>query len=77
MANTTSCPIFQGIIYSTEDWSMHPKKLKTKSKSKAGAVRGMTRGEKERLSEETEPVNTEISVEEVSKEKLNQVDPMV
>ena len=56
MVNKTDCPMFLGIIRSTQDWMVHPKKLKTKSNPKVGVVHGITEGEKRRLSKETRPV---------------------
>ena len=70
MTNTTNGLMFLSIIYSTKDCSVHPKKLKTKSKSKVGAVHGMTEGEKRRISKEMGPITKEILAEEVMKDNL-------
>ena len=57
LASTTDCPMFLGIIRSTEDWIVPPKKLKTKkSKSKLGVAHIMIEVEKWRLSKETGPM---------------------
>ena len=48
--------MFLAFIRGTEDWTMPLKKRKTKTKSKLGAVHGMTEGEKRRLAKETSPV---------------------
>ena len=53
--------MFLGIIRNTEDWSVRPKKVKTKSKSKVGAVHGITEGEKRCISKERGPITKEIT----------------
>ena len=67
LAKTTDYPLYLGIIRGTDDWSVPPKKLKTKkSKSKLGAAHGMTEGEKWRLMKEAGSVTKEIPAEVVT-----------
>ena len=44
LARKTDCPMFLGIIRATADQNVPPKKSKTKSKARAGAVHGVTEG---------------------------------
>ena len=63
--------MYLGIICGTDDWSVPPKKLKTKkSKSKLGAAHGMIEGEKRRLMKETGSVTKEIPAEVVMQEHI-------
>ena len=71
LAKTTDYPMYLGIIRGTDDWSVPPKKLKTKtSKSKLAVAHGMTEGEKQRLMKETGPVTKEIQAEVVMQEHI-------
>ena len=70
--------MFLGIIRGTEDWDVHPKKLKSKkSKSKLDAVHGMTEGEKQRLMKETGPVTKEVPAETMIEGHIQKADPEV
>ena len=55
LANTTDEPMFLGMIRAVE-----PNKKMKKSRSKAGAMHGMTEGEKRRMSKETGPVKVDL-----------------
>ena len=69
--------MFLGIIRATADQNVPPKKSKTKSKARAGAVHGVTEGEKRRLAKETGPVTKDVPVTQVITEKIQQADPVV
>ena len=78
LVKTTDYPMYLGINRGTNDWSVSPKKLKTKkSKPKLGAAHGMTEGEKRRLMKEIGPVTKEIPAEVVMQEHLQKADPEV
>ena len=76
LANNTKQPMFLGMIRATES-QISEKKVKSKSKSRAGATHGITEGEKRRLSKETGPVKVDLPVTEVMKTKVSEVDPSV
>ena len=57
-ANKTDQPMFLCVLKATE----LPQKKK-RPKSKAGAARGMTEGEKRKISKETGPVKEEVPIE--------------
>ena len=78
LAKTTDYPMYLGIIRGTDDWSVSPKKLKTKkSKSKLCAAHGMTEGEKQGLMKKTGPMTKEIPAEVVMQEHIQKADPEV
>ena len=68
-------PMFLAFVRGTVDWTIQLKK--TKTKAKAGAAHGMTEGEKRRLAKETGPVTKEESVQDIMKQKIQEVDPAV
>ena len=69
--------MFLAFVKGTEDWTVQCRKKKTKTKSKAGAVHGMTEGEKRRLAKEIGLVTKEESVQDIMKQKIQEVDPTV
>ena len=69
LAKKTDCPMFLGIIRATADQNVPPKKIKTKSKARAGAVHGVTEGEKRRIAKEIGPVTKDVPVTQVIKKK--------
>ena len=69
LANHKEQPMFLGMIRATE-FQMPAKKMKSNSKSKAGATHGMTEGEKRRLSKETGPIKMDLPVTEIMKTKI-------
>ena len=76
LANNTKQPMFLGMIRATES-QIHAKKTKSKSKSRAGAVHGMTERKKRRLSKETGPVKVDLPVTEIMKTKIAEAEPAV
>ena len=76
LANKTEQPMFLGMIRAV-DTQIPMKKIKTKSKSRAGAMQGMTEGEKRRKSKETGPTKADVPVAEVMKNKIAEADPHV
>ena len=75
-ANNTEQPMFLGMIRATET-QIHAKKVKSKSKTRAGAAHGMTEGEKRRLSKETSPVKVDLPVTEIIKTKVAEAETAV
>ena len=74
LANKTEQPMFLGMIRAT-DTQIPAKKVKTKSKSRAGAMQGMIEGEKRWKSKETGSIKTDVLVTEVTKTKIAEADP--
>ena len=69
-ANKTDQPMYLCVLRATE----HPKEKKKRPKSKAGAARGMTEGEKRKISKETGPVKEEVPIEVEIQKKVDEAD---
>ena len=71
-ANKTDQPMYLCVLKATE----HPEQKK-RPKSKAGAARGMTEGEKRKISKETGPVKEEVPIEVEIQKKVEEADTNV
>ena len=72
-ANKTDLPMYLCVLRATE----LPMEKRKRPRSKAGAARGMTEGEKWKLSKETGPVTQHVPVEAVIHEKVQEADDSV
>ena len=72
-ANKTDQPMFLCVIKANTD----PKTCWTKSRSKAGAAKGLTEGEKRRIAKETGPITKEVPIDETIKNKVAEADQSV
>ena len=72
-ANKSDQPMYLCVLRATE----LPNKPKKKPKSKAGAAKGMTEGEKRRMSKETGPITKEIPIPEVIRMKVSEADESI
>ena len=73
-ANKTDQPMFLCVLRATD----YPEMCVGNSrKSKAGAAKGMTEGEKRRQSKETGPVTKEIPIKEVIELKVSEADETI
>lgn len=72
-ANKTDQPMYLCVLKATELLDTGKKK----AKSKAGAIHGMTEGEKRRMSKETDPVKDVVPIETVIHEKVEEADESI
>ena len=72
-ANKIDLPMYLCVLRATE----LPVENKKKPRSKAGAARGMTEGERRRLSKETGPVTQDAPMETVIQQKVQEAEEEV
>jgi hypothetical protein len=72
-ANKSDKPMFLCVLKAT-DFPEHGRK---RPRSKAGAAKGMTEGERRRMSKETGPVTEEVPIETVIQQKVDEADESV
>ena len=65
-ANKIDLPMYLCVLKATE----FPIEKKKRPRSKVGATRGMTEGEKRKLSKETGPVTQDVPVETVTEQHV-------